>query len=349
MTILRGVNMSKIFQPFKLKDVHLPNRIMLSPMCQYKAEDNSGNPNDWHFVHLTSRAIGGVGLICFEMTNVEPRGRITEGCLGLWDSTQVENYRKIIEACQSYGSKVAIQLAHAGRKSTIEGGDVIAPSAIPFSDSSPIPRELKQEEIKAIIKKFGVSTRLAVKAGVDMIELHGAHGYLIHQFLSPISNKRMDEYGKYERFALEVIKEVRNNMPQDMPLIMRISAVEYDEAGYDFNHIDQYIQAFIEAGVDAFDVSTGGNSPHRPKALYPAYQTRYAETIKQNYGVTVISVGYLENPKVASDVLENDQADIIAIGKGLLRYPYWMKEAAVELGVDYDLPGEYNLGFSRKI
>lgn len=340
--------MSKIFEPFKLKNVELPNRIMLSPMCQYQAKNNDGKPNDWHFVHLTSRAVGGVGLICFEMTDIEPRGRITEECLGLWDASQVEHYRRIVEACQSYGSKVAIQLSHAGRKSVIKDGDIVAPSAIPFSEASPVPRELKREEIKDIIKKFGVSTKLAVDAGFDVIELHGAHGYLLHEFLSPLSNHRDDEFGEYGYFALEVIKEVRKNMPSSMPLVMRISAVEYAEEGYDFDHIDQYIQSFIDAGVDAFDVSSGGNSPHRPE-VYPAYQTKYAQLIKEKYDIPVISVGYLETPQVADEVLEQNQADMIAIGKGLLRYPYWMKEAAEQLGVAYELPGEYNLGFSRKI
>lgn len=340
--------MSKIFQPLKFKNVLLPNRIMLSPMCQYQAINDNGIPTDWHFVHLTSRAIGGVGLICFEMTNIEPRGRITENCLGLWYSSQVEHYRRIVEACQSYGSKVAIQLAHAGRKSTIRNGDIVAPSAIAFSNDKPVPRELEKGEIKSIIKKFGVSAKLAVDAGFDVIELHGAHGYLIHEFLSPLSNKRTDEYGEYELFALETIKEVRKNIPKDMPLVMRISATEYGEGGYDFNHLDQYIQSFIDVGVDAFDVSTGGNSPHRPE-VYPAYQTKYAQRIKEKYKIPVISVGFLESPQIANDVLEDSQADIIAIGKGLLRYPYWMKEAAVELGVSYELPGEYNLGFSRKI
>lgn len=345
----RVSRVSKIFEPIQIKSVEMPNRIMMSPMCQYQVKTNDGTPNDWHFVHLTSRAVGGVGLVCFEMTNVEPRGRITEGCLAIWNQSQVDSYHRIIEACQSYGSKVAIQIAHAGRKSEIEGGDIVAPSAIPFSDKSPMPRELTNEEVYSIINKFGESTRLSVEAGFDIIELHGAHGYLLHQFLSPRSNKRSDEFGQYERFALDVIKEVRKNMPDDMPLVMRISAVEYGDDGYGFEHIDQYIQDFINAGVDVFDVSSGGNSPNRPAEVFPGYQTSYAKQIKEKYKIPVISVGYLENPQVANDVLEKSEADIVAIGKGLLRYPYWMKEAAEQLNIEYELPGVYNMGFTREI
>lgn len=321
---------------------------MLSPMCQYQVKTNDGTPDDWHFVHLTSRAVGGVGLVAFEMTNVEARGRITEGCLGIWNQSHLAAYRRIVKACQSYGSKVAIQIAHAGRKSTIEGGDIVAPSPIPFSDKSPVPRELETEEVYSIIKKFGESARLSVEAGFDVIELHGAHGYLVHQFLSPRSNKRSDEFGEYERFALAVISEVRKNMPDEMPLMMRISAVEYGEEGYGFEHINQYIQSFIDAGVDAFDISTGGNSPNRPE-IFPGYQTVYAKKIKEQYKIPVVSVGHLEKPQVAHDALENSETDMVAIGKGLLRYPYWMKEAAEQLGVEYELPGVYNMGFTRKI
>ncbi len=336
--------MTNLFSPYSFKGIEIKNRIMLSPMCQYQVSKKDGTPNEWHHVHYVSRAIGGVGLICFEMTNVEPKGRITEGCLGLWDNEQVLAYKKIIEQCHLYGAKVAIQIAHAGRKSTIENGDIVGPSAIPFSEQSPVPRELTKEEIKNIVQNFGESTRLAVKAGVDVIELHGAHGYLLHQFLSPASNKREDEYGQFERFPLEVIKEVKKNMPDNMPLILRISAVEYRDTGYDFDHINQYIPLFIEAGVDGFDVSTGGDSPNRPE-MFPGYQVKYAEQIKRQYSIPVISVGALEDPEVAAKVIDEGRADMVAIGRGLLRHPYWPKEAAEKLGKKFDLPGVYNLGY----
>ncbi|MBB5174581.1 NADH:flavin oxidoreductase/NADH oxidase [Texcoconibacillus texcoconensis] len=337
--------MTNLFSPIQLKGVDIPNRIMLSPMCQYQVKNNDGMPNDWHYIHLTSRAIGGVGLICLEMTNIEARGRITENCLGLWEESQLESYKKIIDACKSYGSKVAVQIAHAGRKSKIASGDVVAPSEMPFSDDSPSPRSLETQEIKDIVRQFGKSTELAVKAGFDMIELHGAHGYLLHQFISPSCNKREDEYSEYDRFPLEVIKEVRNNMPDDMPLILRISAIEYGDGAYDFHHIKQMIPAFIEAGVDAFDVSTGGNSPQRPPEIFAGFQVKYAEAIKQEFDIPVISVGSLEDAEVAQQVIEQEQADMVAIGRGLLRYPYWPKEAAEKLGLTFNLPGVYDIGY----
>jgi NADPH2 dehydrogenase len=339
--------MSKLFTPIRIKDTEIKNRIMLSPMCQYQVKTNDGTPNNWHFVHLVSRAVGGTGLICFEMTNVEKRGRITENCLGIWDEYHINSYRRIVEECQLYGAKVAIQIAHAGRKSTIERGDIVAPSPVPFSDERPAPRELRVSEIEEIVKKFGKSTRLAVKAGFDIIELHGAHGYLLHQFLSPISNKRIDEYGEYGRFPIDVIREVRRNMPSDMPLIMRISAVEYAKNGYGFDHIKKLIPKFIAAGVDAFDVSTGGNSPNRPE-VFPGYQVKYAEAIKEKFTIPVISVGALEDPFVAAGVVDEGRTDMIGIGKGLLRSPYWMKEAAEALGENFELPGVYDMGYIKR-
>ncbi|RPF54229.1 NADH:flavin oxidoreductase/NADH oxidase [Aquisalibacillus elongatus] len=336
--------MNNLFDPIELKGVTIPNRVMLSPMCQYQVQTNDGTPDDWHHVHLTSRAVGGVGLVCYEMTNIESNGRITENCLGLWNDNHVKAYQQINQSIKRYGSKSAIQIAHAGRKSKIEDEDIVGPSPVPFSEDTPVPRELTTNEVKELVKKFGQSTQLAVDAGFDVIELHGAHGYLLHQFLSPRSNHRDDEYGAYDRFPLEVIREVRANMPESMPLILRISAVEYGEDGYDFDHIKQFIPTFIEAGVDAFDVSTGGNSPNRPET-YPGYQIEYAETIRKEFQIPVISVGALEDPELANNVIKNEQADMVAIGRGLLRQPYWPKEAAEQLGYDFNLPGVYNVGY----
>lgn len=338
------VTLPGLFDPIQIKSLHLKNRIMMSPMCQYQSETLDGTPGDWHFIHYTSRAIGGTGLICFEMTNVEPRGRITENCLGIWSEHHVSYYKRIIDACHKYNAKVGLQIAHAGRKSMIAAGDIVAPSALPFSEQSPLPRELKTDEIKDIIEQFGKSTALAVRAGFDVIELHGAHGYLIHQFLSPTSNRRDDKFGQFERFPVEVIKAVKANMPADMPLIMRISAVEYREGGYRFEHMMKLIPKFIVAGVDVFDVSTGGDGPVRPQ-VYPAYQIKYAETIKNTFNIPVINVGSLENPHVAESVIRNGETDMVAIGKGMLRNPYWAKEAAKVLDHDFELPGVYNMGF----
>jgi NADPH2 dehydrogenase len=337
--------MAGLFDPIQIKNLNLKNRIMMSSMCQYQAEHLDGTPTDWHLIHYSSRAIGGTGIVFFEMTNVEPRGRITDKCLGLWSEDQVPAYRRIIDVCHKYNAKVGIQIAHAGRKSVIEGGDIVGPSSIRFSDSSPLPRELCKGEIEDIIEKFGKSTSLAVKAGFDAIELHGAHGYLMEQFLSPASNTRNDEYGELGRFPIEVIKTVKRNMPEGMPLILRISAVEYREGGYDFDHMKTYIPRFIEAGVDAFDVSTGGDGPSRPD-VFPAYQVKYAEVIRSTFKVPVISVGRLENPHVAESVIRNGQTDIVAIARGMLGSPYWAKEAALALGTELELPGVYNMGYN---
>ncbi|MDQ0160453.1 NADH:flavin oxidoreductase/NADH oxidase [Alkalibacillus salilacus] len=336
--------MTHLFEPIELKGVTIPNRIMLSPMCQYQVQTNDGTPAEWHYIHLVSRAIGGVGLVCYEMTNIESNGRISENCLGLWNAQHVEAYKHINQSIQTYGAKAGIQIAHAGRKSKIEDEDIVGPSPIPFSPESPVPRELSTDEVKSLVKQFGQSTQLAVEAGFDVIELHGAHGYLLHQFLSPRSNQRHDEYGEYDRFPLEVIREVKANMPESMPLVFRLSAVEYGEDGYDFGHIKQMIPQFIEAGVDAFDVSTGGNSPNRPETS-PGFQVPYAETIRHEFDIPVISVGELDDAQLAAKVIQEHQADMIAIGRGLLRHPYWPKEAATKLGFNLDLPGVYNLGY----
>lgn len=337
--------MPGLFTPFNYKGLQLKNRIMMSSMCQYQAENNDGTPTEWHFIHYVSRAIGGTGLIFLEMTNVELRGRITDQCLTLHSKDQVPHYKRIVDECHKYGAKIGIQIAHAGRKSVVAENDLVGPGEEPFSDDSSVPRALSTEEVKEVIKKFGVSASLAVEAGFDAIEIHGAHGYLLHQFMSPASNQRNDLYGEYHLFPVEVIKEIRKVIPAEMPLILRISAVEYGENGYDFDHMLKLIPHFIEAGVDLFDVSSGGNDSVKPK-VYPAYQAKYAQAIKEKFTVPVISVGRLENPHVAESIIREDRADIIAIGRGLLSTPYWPKEAALQLKQEVTLPGVYDLGYS---
>ncbi|AST91019.1 MULTISPECIES: NADH:flavin oxidoreductase/NADH oxidase [Sutcliffiella] len=337
--------MAGLFSSFSHKGLQLKNRIMMSSMCQYQAENKDGTPTDWHFVHYVSRAIGGTGLIFLEMTNVELRGRITNQCLTLHSEYQVPYFKRIVEECHKYGSKIGIQIAHAGRKSVIEGSDVVGPGKHPFSKESPVPRELTTDEVKEICEKFGESAALAVEAGFDTIEIHGAHGYLLHQFMSPATNHRTDQYGEYHVFPVEVIREIRSRIPSEMPLILRISAVEYGENGYNFNHMLKLIPHFIEAGVDIFDVSTGGNDPVRPD-VYPAYQAQYAQVIKERFKLPVITVGRLESPYVAESIIREGRADIVAVGRGLLREPYWAKEAAIQLNQELTLPGVYDLGYS---
>jgi NADPH2 dehydrogenase len=338
------LELSHLFEPFKIKGLELKNRVVLSPMCQYKAMNKQGIPENWHLVHLVSRAIGGTGLIMTEMINVEPIGRITDYCLGIYSDESEMEFKKINEEIHKYGAKSAIQIAHAGRKSKVKEGSIVAPSAIAFSDEYDVPKELSIEEIENIIQKFADGAKRAVRANFDAIELHGAHGYLLHQFISRTTNKRDDKYGDPTLFAEEVIEVIKAEMPSDMPLIMRISAIEYTDESYHLEDMIRYCKTFVQAGVDMFDVSTGGNSPNRPE-VFPGYQTKYAKAIKEYVKVPVISVGSLENPEVAEYVLRDGSADLVSIGKGMLKDPYWAKSAAEKLKVDMEMPGVYGLGY----
>lgn len=336
--------MSKLFEPYKIKNLELKNRIVLSPMCQYKAMNEEGVPENWHFVHLVSRAMGGTGLVMTEMTNVQPNGRITENCLGLYSDQQEESFKKINEEIHKYGAKTAIQIAHAGRKSTLKNDEIVGPSAIAFSEEHRVPKELSMDEIQKIIESFANSAKRAIRANFDTIEIHGAHGYLLHQFISRASNKREDKYGDPTLFAKEVVEAVKAEIPNSVPLIMRISAIEYTSQPYSLSEMIEYCKTFANAGVDMFDVSTGGNSLNRPE-VFPAYQAKYAKSIKNSLGIPVISVGSLEIPEVAEHVIRDGYADLVAIGKGMLKDPYWAKTAAEKLNVSLEMPGVYGLGY----
>lgn len=317
---------------------------MLSPMCQYQAMNGEGVPENWHLVHYVARAIGGTGLIMTEMTNVEAIGRITDHCLGLYSDEQEWEFQKINEEIHKYGAKSAIQLAHAGRKSRVTTGKIVAPSPIRFSGDDDVPKELTIDEIEEIIQKFADSAKRAVRAGFDTIEIHGAHGYLLHQFISRATNQRGDKYGDPTTFAKEVIEAVKAEIPNGMPLIMRISAIEYTDTPYSLSEMINYCQTFIEAGVDMFDVSTGGNSVNKPE-VYPAYQAKYAKELKEALNVPVISVGGLECPEIAEYIVREEFADLVAIGKGMLKDPHWAKTAAEALNVPLEMPGVYGLGY----
>lgn len=272
--------MAKLFEPYSLKSLHLKNRVVMPPLCQYSAHEKDGMPTDWHFVHLTSRAIGGTGLIIVEMTNIEPRGRISDHCLGIWSDDHVPAFRRIVDECHKYGAKVAIQIAHAGRKAQ-DDPEPVSCSPIAFNNQFKVPKELSPTEVKEMVLKFQAGVRRAVAAGVDTIELHGAHGYLIHQFSSPFTNKRTDEYGQDKfLFGEEVIRAAKEVMPPDMPLLMRISAVEYVDGGYGLDYAVEMAQRYQEAGVDLFHISSGGEGPigsnGRP-GIHPGYQVPMAE------------------------------------------------------------------------
>ncbi|MEZ2716122.1 NADPH dehydrogenase [Niallia circulans] len=343
--------MKDLFSPFSYKGLELKNRVVMPPMCQYSVEKKDGIATDWHYVHYVSRAIGGAGLIIIEMTDVEPDGRITDNDLGLWSDEQIAPLKRIVDACHQYGAKVGIQIAHAGRKAE-DAPQPVSASAIPFDDKSKTPRELTTEEVKEMVEKFRQTAARAIKAGFDTIEIHGAHGYLIHQFQSAYTNKRTDEYGQdLTKFGVEVIKAVKAEMPTDMPLIMRVSGKEYVEGGYDIEDSVAFSKKYEEAGVDIFHVSAGGEGPiaaaGRP-GTHVAYQVPLARAFKQELNVPVIAVGRLDSAELANSVIGNEDADLVAVGRGMLRNPYWTIEAATQLRKETEMPKQYAVAFPKK-
>lgn len=343
--------MKHLFTPYTLKSLELKNRVVMPPMCQYAVSNKDGIVNDWHYNHYVSRAIGGAGLIIIEMTDVEPNGRTTDFDLGLWSDDQIAPLKRIIDACHQYGAKVGIQIAHAGRKA--EDADIpVAPSAIPYDENSKTPHALTTEETKEMVEKFRLAAERAIKAGVDTIELHAAHGYLIHQFQSAFTNKRTDEYGRdLALFGKQVIQAVKGVMPAQMPLIVRISAREYVDGGYGIDESIAFSKEYKDAGVDLIHVSSGGEGPilaHGKPGTHAAYQVPLARDIKQALKVPVIAVGRLDEPVLANSVIGNEEADLVAVGRGMLRNPYWTLEAATALGKETEIPGVYGAGFSLK-
>ena len=341
--------MSNLFTPFEIKNLSLKNRIVMAPMCQYSVDAKDGIPNDWHYVHYVSRAIGGTGLIIVEMTDVEPDGRITDYDLGLWSDEQIPAFERIVKEVHKYDAKIGIQIAHAGRKAT-DAKVPVGPSNIPVESDGTWkePRPLSIDEIQEMVEKFKESARRAVEAGFDTIEIHGAHGYLIHQFHSPAINNRTDEYGQdYAKFGVEVIKAVKSVIPEDMPLLFRISAVEYIDGGYGLEHSLEIAKKYKEAGVDVFHISSGGEAkPGKNKpANTPGYQVPFARAFKQALEVPIIAVGILEDPKLAENVLEDEDAELIAIGRGMLKDPYWALHAQEVLDEKALPPKQYERGF----
>lgn len=346
-----GLDMKDLFSPFSYKGLALKNRVVMPPMCQYSVEKKDGIATDWHYVHYVSRAIGGAGLIIIEMTDVEPDGRISDNDLGLWSDEHIAPLKRIVDACHQYGAKVGIQIAHAGRKAE-DAPQPVSASAIPFDDKAKTPRELSTEEVKGMVEKFRQAAARAIKAGFDTIELHGAHGYLIHQFQSAYTNKREDEYGKdLTKFGVEIIKAVKEEMPADMPLIMRVSGKEYVEGGYDIEDSVAFSKKYEEAGVDIFHVSAGGEGPIAAAGkpgTHVGYQVPLARAFKQGLTVPVIAVGRLDSPELANSVIGNEDADLVAVGRGMLRNPYWTIEAAAQLRKETEIPKQYTVAFPQR-
>jgi len=349
--------MATLFSPLKIKTIELKNRIIVSPMCQYSSED--GFANDWHLVHLGSRAVGGAALIFTEATAVSAEGRISTKDLGIWKDEHIPFLKRITGFIEKQGSLPGIQLAHAGRKSSElppwegskavakeEGGwQTYAPSAIAFKEGDAVPKELSINEIKTIIQDFQNAAVRAKKAGFKVIELHGAHGYLINEFLSPISNKRMDEYGgSFEnrtRFLLQIIESVRKVWPGDYPLFLRISATEWQEGGWTENDSIKLAELVKTKTVDLIDCSTGGNVAGAKIPLKPLYQVRFAESIKKATGILTGALGLITTVQEANSIIQENKADVVLLAREFLRNPYFPRKAEKELGVDIPWPVQY--------
>ncbi len=348
---------SKLFSSVDFRDVKLRNRIAVSPMCMYSAEE--GLPNSWHMVHLGSRAVGGAGLVIVEATGVLPEGRISPGCLGIWNQDQVNAFKPITEFIKSQGSVAGIQLAHAGRKashsvswegskplSPEDGGwMVVGPSALAYSEMTAIPKAMTQQEILETANAFALAAKRSINAGFEVIELHMAHGYLLHEFLSPLSNKRTDEYGgsleNRMRFPLLVIDEVRRNIPESVPLFIRVSATDWAEGGWDLSECVEFAKVAKSHGVDLFDCSSGGNVPYQKISLTPQYQVPFAKEVRAQSGLPTAAVGLITKAEEAEQILAEHQADLILLGREFLRQPYWPLQAASNLGVEIQWPRQY--------
>lgn len=342
--------MSKLFSSFKLKGMEVKNRIVMAPMCMYSS-GNDGKANEWHHVHYVTRAIGGTGLILQEATAVEPRGRITSNDLGLWDDSQIDGLKKIVDEVKKNGALMGVQLGHAGRKCEAEEEQIIAPSPIAFSNEYRLPEEMNKEDIKTVIQSFKDAASRCLKVGYDVIEIHGAHGYLINEFLSPLTNKRTDEYGgsleNRARFLKEVVHAVRQVWPKEKPLILRVTAEDYAEGGNHPEDLALLINLVKDQGVDLINVSSGGLVSIAPK-VFQGYQVKFAEIIKEKTGLPVIAGGLIVEPHMAEEILKNNRADMIFLGRVLLRNPYWPLEAAHELKDEISWPVQYERASFRK-
>ncbi|PLR68032.1 NADPH dehydrogenase NamA [Bacillus sp. UMB0893] len=334
-----------LFTPYTVKNVTLKNRIVMSPMCMYSSHREGGMVEDFHMTHYISRAVGGAGLIMIEATSVTPQGRISPQDLGIWNDEHADGLAKLVDGMKQYGAKTAIQLAHAGRKAVLEG-EIISPSALAFNEKMKTPAAMTKEQISETIQAFKDGAIRAKKAGFDIIELHGAHGYLINQFLSPLSNKRTDEYGGSQenryRFLHEVIEAVKDVW--DGPLFVRVSATEYHPEGLDVEDYVEFSTWMKEQGVDLIDVSSGALVPADIK-VFPGYQVKFAERIREGAGINTGAVGLITSGIQADEILGNERADLIFLARALLRDPYWPRTAALELGAEIEAPKQYSRGW----
>ncbi|WAA13839.1 NADPH dehydrogenase NamA [Fervidibacillus halotolerans] len=336
----------KLFEPYSIRQVTFPNRIVMSPMCMYASEKEDGTVQNWHITHYVSRAVGQTGLIILEATAVTPEGRISSKDLGIWDDQQIDGLKNLVQQMKTYGVKTGIQLAHAGRKATV-AGNIVAPSPISYNEKFQTPKELTKKEIADLVQAFKKGAMRAKEAGFDVIEIHAAHGYLIHQFLSPLTNKRTDEYGNTEknrtRFLREIVQEVRKIW--EGPLFVRVSATDYHPEGLKVHDYIALAKELKMAGVDLIDVSSGGIVTGIKYDTYPGYQVPFAEKIKHGANIPVGAVGLITSPEHAEEILQNNRADLVFIGRELLRNPYWPYYAAKKLGVEIPTPIPYKRGW----
>lgn len=336
---------TKLFSPFTIKGVTFKNRIVMAPMCMYSSHNEDGMVENWHRTHYTSRAVGQVGLIILEATAVTPQGRISPQDLGIWSDDHIAGLKELTGLMKEHGASPGIQLAHAGRKAAVEG-EILAPSAIAFNEKMKTPKEMTKEEVSETVDAFKKGAERAKKAGFEVIEIHAAHGYLINEFLSPLSNKRNDEYGgsaenRY-RFLREVIEAVK--AVWDGPLFVRVSAHDYHDEGLTAEDYAEMGKWMKEQGVDLIDVSSGAVVPARINS-YPGYQVKFSETIKAGANIQTGAVGLITSGLQAEEILQNGRADLIFIARELLRDPYWPRTAAKELGASIEPPKQYERGW----
>jgi 2,4-dienoyl-CoA reductase-like NADH-dependent reductase (Old Yellow Enzyme family) len=349
--------MPHLFEPLRLRDLTFANRIFVSPMCQYSSVD--GFSNDWHFVHVASRAVGGAALVFTEASAVTPDGRISPQDLGIWDDAHVDGLARIIRFVREQGSAIGMQLAHAGRKASTKrpwdgqggippedgGWTPVGPTDEPFTEGDPIPHALTLAEIPAIVGAFRDAARRSLEAGFDVVELHAAHGYLIHQFLSPLVNTRADQYGgSYDnrvRLGLEIVDAVREVWPERLPLFVRISATDWKEGGWDLEQAVELARRLRAHGVDLVDCSSGGAVYDQQITLGPGYQVPFAERIRRDAGVPTGAVGLITNAEQADAIISHGQADVVLLARELLRDPYWPLRAAGHLGQQVPWPPQY--------
>jgi 2,4-dienoyl-CoA reductase-like NADH-dependent reductase (Old Yellow Enzyme family) len=349
--------MSSLFSPLKLRSIEFKNRIFVSPMCQYSSRE--GMPNEWHLVHLGSRAVGGAALVFVEATAVSPEGRISPWDTGIWSDQQARAFQAITAFIRAQGGVPGIQLAHAGRKASTEapwrgrkavseneGGWIpLAPSPLPFDETTPTPREMTEGEIESLISKFGAAARRSGEAGFEVVELHMAHGYLAHQFLSPLSNHRSDKYGggmeNRTRFSLQVARAVRQVWPDHLPLLVRISCTDWADGGWDLDQSMELSRRLKKIGVDLIDCSSGGLLPEAPIPAGPGYQTPFAAAIRRHAEIPTGAVGFITAPEQAEQIIANGLADAVLLARQFLRDPYWPLHAARALGVEIPWPKQY--------